>query len=133
MVFLDSNIPMYLIGAPHSNQMVAAGILQRLLTSGRKLVTDAEVFQEILHRYISINRPHAIQPAFTTLSGLCEEVFPIELSDVENAKNLVLAYPALSSRDAIHAALMTRNGITEIVSFDKGFDVLPNLTRIDSI
>ena len=31
------------------------------------LLTDAEVLQEILHRYVAINRRDAIQPAFDAL------------------------------------------------------------------
>jgi len=133
MVFLDSNVPMYLIGAPHPNQLTASGILQSLISRNRRLVCDAEVFQEILHRYTMIGRREAIQPAFSLLEGFCDEVFPVSLEDVQEAKNLVNAYPQLSSRDAIHAAIMAKNAITEIVSFDKGFDTLPGITRIAAL
>jgi hypothetical protein len=33
-------------------------------------VTDAEVLQEILHRYVAIDRRDAIQPAFDALLGV---------------------------------------------------------------
>jgi hypothetical protein len=33
-------------------------------------VTSAEVLQEILHRYVAINRRDAIQPAFDALPGV---------------------------------------------------------------
>lgn len=45
---------MYLIGAPHPNKDIATAIIERLAAQGEKLVTDAEVFQEILHRYNAI-------------------------------------------------------------------------------
>ena len=36
----------------------------------------------------------------------------------------------LSARDALHRAVMERNGIKLIMSFDVAFDNLPGLTRI---
>ncbi len=36
----------------------------------------------------------------------------------------------LSARDAIHAAIMNRFEITEILTFDHGFDLLPGVRRI---
>jgi hypothetical protein len=41
------------------------------------VATDAEVLQEILHRYSAIARSDAIQPAFEALLGVVDEVFPI--------------------------------------------------------
>jgi len=38
------------------------------------LVTNAEVLQEILHRYVAMNRRDAIQPAFDALTGVVDEV-----------------------------------------------------------
>jgi predicted nucleic acid-binding protein len=58
------------------------------------------------------------------------EVFPIELPDVERAKTVVLGHPALSARDAVHIAIMERQGISRIMSFDSGFDTYPGLERL---
>jgi predicted nucleic acid-binding protein len=45
---------MYLIGAAHPHKTDAQVILERLIAAGQRLVTDAEVLQEILHRYTAI-------------------------------------------------------------------------------
>jgi len=130
MVFLDANVPMYLVGADHPNRATCAAILQKLALEGRKLVTDAEVYQEILHRYVAIRRPEAIQPAFDILSQLVDEVFPLSLELVHVARGIVLGYPGLSARDAVHIATMQSKSISEVLSFDDGFDRMPGLTRI---
>jgi predicted nucleic acid-binding protein len=49
-----------------------------------------------------------------------DEVFPVTLGDVERAKNIVLGKRRLSARDALHAAVMGREGIEQIMSFDSG-------------
>ena len=129
MIFVDSNIPMYLVGAAHPNKDVSRRLLEQLVVEEERLVTDAEVFQEILHRYVAISRRDAIEPAFEALLGLVDAVLPIELADVQHARRL-LGTPALQSRDAIHAAIMQRHGISRVLSFDRAFDDIPGLTRL---
>ena len=130
MIFVDSNIPMYLVGASHPHKDDARRLLERFVAERTPLVTDAEVFQEILHRYVAIDRLDAVKPAFTLVLDLVDEVYPIELSDAERARDLVLGKRKLSARDAIHVAVMERNGIKRILSFDSGFDGISNLSRI---
>jgi predicted nucleic acid-binding protein len=67
VIFVDSNVPMYLVGASHPNKDRALTLLTRFVQSGERFVTDVEVFQEILHRYTAIQRPDAIDPAFAPL------------------------------------------------------------------
>jgi hypothetical protein len=130
VIFVDSNIPMYLAGSPHPHKADAQRLLEAALVSGERLVTDAEVLQEILHRYVAIGRREAIQPAFDGLLGVVDEVFPIAAADVERAKAIVLGNPRLSARDALHVAIMEREGIERIMTFDAGFDEVPGLVRL---
>ena len=55
MILVDSNIPMYLVGASHPHKADAQRLLEKLVSERQRLVTDAEVLQEILHRYVAIN------------------------------------------------------------------------------
>jgi hypothetical protein len=130
VIFVDSNIPMYLIGAPHPHKADAQRLLERCIAADERLVTDAEVLQEILHRYTTIDRRDAIGPAFEALLGVVDEVFPVELPDVERARTILMAAPRLSARDALHAGVMERRGLTAILTFDTGFDSRPGLRRI---
>ncbi len=130
MIFVDSNIPMYLVGAPHAHKTDAQRLLEKLVMDRERLVTDAEVLQEILHRYAAINHRNAIQPAFNALLGVVDEVLPVDRVVVERAKQLVLAYQRVSARDAVHLAVMQLNGIGRILSFDSGFEGFPGITRL---
>ena len=130
MIFVDSNIPMYLVGAPHPNKSTTQHLLERAIVSGERLVTDAEVLQEILHRYVAIERREAIQPAFDALLGVVDEVFPIELVDVERAKTVVHGTERLSARDAVHVAVMERYRVDGILTFDTAFDGVPGIERL---
>lgn len=130
MVFIDSNVPMYLIGASHPLKDRARLLIGELIRSKRRLVTSAEVMQELCHRYAAIGRLEFLQPAFDVLNGLVDHVFPITKEDVEASKALVLGYKNLSSRDALHVAVMKNLGILDLLSFDKDFDRFAWIRRI---
>jgi uncharacterized protein len=132
VILIDANVPMYLVGADHPNKVASLRMLERAVTHRERLVTDAEVFQEILHRYVAIGRRDAVQPAFDALNAIVDEVFPIDARLVERAKDLVLGYVQLSARDAIHVASMQVHGVSRIMSFDGGFDIIPAITRLRS-
>ena len=63
MILIDSNIPVYLVGGPHRHKSDAEQLLEKLASDRQRLVTDAEVLQEIMDRYVAINRREAISPA----------------------------------------------------------------------
>ncbi|MFN7921294.1 MAG: type II toxin-antitoxin system VapC family toxin [Bryobacteraceae bacterium] len=130
MIFVDSNIPMYLVGGEHPNKSRAGLIIEREIASGQVLVTDAEVFQEILHRYVSIDRREAIDPAFQVLLDLIDDVFAVDMSDVIRASQIAQRVKRISARDAIHVATMERHAVRSILSFDSDFDDWPSLHRI---
>ena len=121
---------MYLIGSPSPQKIDAQRLLERLVSERQRLVTDAEVLQEILHRYAAVNRRHDIQLAFDALLSVVDDVLPIELATAERAKQIVLGYHRLSARDAVHLAVMEQHRIERILTFDTGFDGFPGIMRL---
>jgi hypothetical protein len=130
VIFLDSNIPMYLVGAPHPHKEDARRLVAAAIADGERLVTDAEVLQEILHRYAALRRHEFIEPAFLALLGLVDEVFAIGRGEVERAKDVLLGSRHLSARDALHVAVMQTNRVARIMTFDSGFEGVPGITRL---
>ena len=130
MILVDSNIPMYLVGAAHPHKADAQRLIETLISNRQRLVTDAEVLQEILHRYVAIDRRDAIQAAFDAVLGIADEVLSIDRATVERAKEIVMGSQRLSARDAIHLAVMEGHGIEQILSFDSGFDGFPGISRL---
>jgi uncharacterized protein len=130
VILVDSIIPMYLVGSPHPHKIDAQRLLEKLISARERLVTDAEVLQEILHRYVAMNRRDAIQPAFDALLGVVDDVLSVDAGMVQRAKQIVLGYQQLSARHAVHLAVMEENGIRQILSFDSGFDAYPGISRL---
>jgi predicted nucleic acid-binding protein len=100
MIFVDSNIPMYLIGAAHPHKPQAQELLERAIAAQERLVTDVD------------------------------EVFAIDLLDVQRARDILLETKGLSARDSLHLAVMERHGVQRIMSFDTGFDDVPGIARL---
>jgi len=130
VIFVDSNIPMSLVGADHPLKARARQLAEDAVAAGEPLCTDAEVLQEILHRYRALNRPDMIDPAFSAVLGIVDVVYPIELRDVERARRVLRTSPERSARDAIHIAVMQARDVGRVMSFDRGFDGLPGIERI---
>jgi hypothetical protein len=130
MVFIDSNVAMYLIGAAHPNKVDAQRRLEGLVSTRTRLVTDAEALNEILHRYAAIDRRGYIQLAMDALLRVVDDVLAVDRDSMERAKQLVLQYPTLPVRVALHAAVMQQHGIDTLLSFDTAFERVPGLVRL---
>ena len=131
MTFVDSNVPMYLVGGPHPNKDRAAATVERLRQDGETFVTDVDVYQEIIHRYTSIRRFNAINEAFAWLNSIVSDVLSYDVADVYAARDIIADINGLSARDALHVAVMRRAGVNRIFSYDRGFDLCPGIIRIE--
>ena len=130
VIFVDANVPMYLVGGDHPNKTAVMGLLPVLTAAGEQFVTDVEVYQEILHRYHAAQRLEVVDAAFEALDYLVSSILVFERDDVLEAKDILDSGPGLSARDAIHLAVMRRAGVTRILSFDRGFDDYPKVERL---
>ena len=131
MIFIDSNVPMYLVGAPHPNKDRSVVVLTQLAREGERFVTNVEVYQEILHRYTAIQRPDAIDAAFESLDAIVDDTLSFDMSEVRAARDFVVSMDGISARDALHVSVMRKAGISRIFSFDRGFDACPGIDRLE--
>lgn len=120
MTFLDSNVFIYHVGGEHPLRAKAREFIADSLVQGIRLVSSAEVLQELLHVYIPPQRWTTLDAAFELANGCLDEVWPIEKGDVELARDLARLHPGLSSRDLIHLACCRRRHVDDLMTFDRG-------------
>ena len=130
MVFVDSNIPMYVAGRDHPLREPARRFLEGARGGRVDICTSTEVLQEILYRYTALKRRDLASAVYDLFVQLCPTVLPITLADTDRAKALVATLPSLSARDAIHAAVMLNHDIREIATFDEAFDLVKGIARV---
>ncbi len=132
VAFLDTNVPIYAAGRPHPLKEPCAQVLLLVAQHPRMFATDAEVLQELLHRYLALRFWTQGREAFRGFAELMRErVEAVQAIDVARAADLADAYPELGGRDLLHAAIMDRLQVRYIVSADAGFDRLPGVERLD--
>ena len=131
-VFIDANVPIYAAGREHLIKEPCARILMLAAEHPRSFVTDAEVLQELLHRYLASGRwalgREVLQAFAEVMHGRIE---PVYANDVDAAAKLADRHPDVSARDLVHAAVMERLGADRIISADTDFDRLLGVTRLD--
>ena len=130
-VFVDSNIPMYVAGAEHPNKGPATRFLELAADREFDLCTSTEVLQEILFRYTVLGRPELADRVYDLFVALIPEIFEVTLADTDLAKKILLSTPGLSARDAVHAGVMINRDVTAIATFDRGFDRIEGVTRVE--
>lgn len=126
MIFVDSNAPMYLVGAPHPNRDSLVRFLRE--HASESYVSSAEVYQEIIHRGVALDRRAMITAGFELLDELVDRVFPITRGDAERAREIAEAQRRLSARDCLHLAVMEAQGIDRVLSFDRDLALWPGVT-----
>jgi len=130
--FIDTNVPIYAAGRPHPLKEPCSQLLLLAAEYPQAFVTDAEVLQELLHRYLALRLWPQGRDAFQWFSVLMQNrIESIRATDVEHAADLADAYPELGGRDLLHTAVMQRLGVCRIVSADRGFDRIPAVTRLE--
>lgn len=95
--------------------------------------TSVEVIQEILHRFLSIRDPKTGRDLAKRTMDTFAPVLPVTHALMRRVPDLAKRYPALAARDLVHVATCVHEGITEIISTDRGFDQVAELQRIDPI
>jgi predicted nucleic acid-binding protein len=130
MVFIDSNLPMYVAGREHPLREPSRRFLQSVARGELDACTSTEVLQEILYRYSALKRLDLARQVYDLFVQVCPMVLPVTLADTDRARDLLVARPESGARDAIHAAVMLNNDVTRIATFDEGFDGIDGITRI---
>ncbi len=132
VAFVDTNVPIYAAGRAHPLKEPCGQILLLVAEHPEAFLTNAEVLQELLHRYLALKLwPQGREVLFRFGELMSGRVEAVQVSDVERAATLADDHQELGSRDLLHAATMQRLGIRLIISADAGFDTLQEVERLD--
>ncbi|MCB1033551.1 MAG: type II toxin-antitoxin system VapC family toxin [Acidobacteria bacterium] len=129
MILVDSNILMYAAGAEHPHKAPCVALLDRIAAGEIDAAIDAEVLQEILHRYRAIRRWEEGSQLYRLVRSIFTIVLPITAAVVDEARDLLERHSHLMARDALHAAIARRETGGEIYSFDLDFDSVEGIVR----
>jgi uncharacterized protein len=130
VILVDSNILMYAAGAEHPNKPEAVAFLEQAARGQIDAAVDAEVLQEVMHRYRSLRRWKDGRRVYALTRDIFPHVVPITSKIVDRAKELMEEDGSLSARDAVHAAVVLTHEMKGICTFDRDFERIPGCSRI---
>ena len=121
MIFVDTNVIMYAVGREHPLRKPAQKFFETAVESKAesKLVTSAEVLQELLHAYLPVQRMQTLDSALQLVDALIQDVWAVDPADVALARELVDAHPSLGARDLLHLACCKRRDVKRIKTYDR--------------
>lgn len=119
MIFVDSNVFIYAVGRSHPLKMEAQKFFLDAGKKGARLVTSAEVLQELLHVYLPVERIETLDAAMALATQGVDQVIPIDVTAVLHARNLADHFPGLTARDLLHLSVCKINKIKGMKTFDR--------------
>jgi len=131
LIYLDSNFFLFSLFDQTIKGENARKLAQKIIDGGgEKAITSALTFDEVMWIVLKNKRKEALRSTIESIYGMpnlsvkgVSESMPLEALALMEQFNL-------KPRDAFHAAVMKREGITEIASDDPDFDRVKWLKRI---
>ena len=123
MIFIDSNVFIFAVGRSHPLREEAQTVFLESREKGTRLVTSAEVLQELLHVYLPVGRIETLDAALQLATKGVDHVIPITAGEVLFARNLADRYPGLSARDLLHLSVCRIHKVRGIKTFDRDLQV----------
>lgn len=134
MFYIDSNIFIYPVIYDEdaiSESKNCKSFLLKIASGGVEAYTSVITWDEvtwIVRRILGVEASVALGSKFLRFPNL--KILGIRKTTILKAQEVMEKY-GLRPRDAIHAATAIENKITTIVSYDRGFDSVSGLKRIE--
>lgn len=87
--------------------------------NGKRLVTSAEVLQELLHVYLPVERMETLDAALELATKGVDHIISIDTAAVLHARNLVDKFPGLTARDLLHLSVCQLHKIKDLKTYDR--------------
>jgi predicted nucleic acid-binding protein len=131
VILIDANVIMYAAGAEHPNKRPCAEVVDLAAQGQLDAALDAEVLQEVLHRYRAIRRWADGRRVYDLARMVFPLVLPVTAEILDRARRLLDLHEGIMARDALHAAVVLVEDLEGICSCERDFDRLPEIRRLD--
>lgn len=135
MYLVDSGVWIGAANPKDAHHREATSVLKSILSGelGKAIITDL-IFSEVV-TYIrnKIGRSQSVEAAKMLIDSERIEIVHIDENMFNAAFFMFERYPALSFADAASVAVMKDRGVNQLVSFDKGFNGVREIVRLETL
>jgi predicted nucleic acid-binding protein len=131
VILIDASIFMYAAGGDHPHKAPSVTLLRRVARGEVEAAIDAEVLQEILHRYRTIQRWEEGREVYALARRIVPLVVAITGEILERARELLDGDARLGARDALHAAVVLNRSMVGVCSYDRDLDRIAGVRRFE--
>ena len=128
--YLDSNIFFFAKIMDGVFGKSASAILRKIASKELEATTSVLVPLEVANAMRKYGLAMEVPEEVRAIFSLGIEIYPIDSTDAREAAE-IYGEVGISPSDCLHAALMRKNGVREIISADKDFDKITWLKRMD--
>jgi uncharacterized protein len=129
VILVDTHVIMYAAGAEHPHKRPSVALLERVARGEIEATIDAEVLQEILHRYRAMGRWEDGGRVYDLARQLFRNVVPVTAEVLDRARRILDTDRRIMARDALHAAVVMVEGLEAVCSWDRDFDRIKGIVR----
>lgn len=131
MILVDSNVFMYAAGREHPHKEPSRDWLERAARGEVEAGMDAEVLQEILHRYRQGGRWEDGRTVYDLARRSIPAVLAVTAEVMDLAREILDRTDGIPARDALHAAACRFYGAEAVCSWDRHYDAIDGIRRIE--
>jgi predicted nucleic acid-binding protein len=129
-VFLDANIFIHAYNSKDAKGQACSALLRSVSSCSQRATTSWLVLNEVAYYYLKSGRlPSALQFWETATLNPGLQILPIDAQVGRHALHFLRM--GLAPSDAFHAAAMKANSIQVLCSYDKGFDKIEGIRRVE--
>ena len=128
--FIDSNVFFYAKIFDREYGDACAKILDKIVKGELEVITSTLIAIELANALRKFGLGNEVKEVIDAVFSLDIRVFEVDSLDVRNAARIYDEF-RISPYDCVHAAVMRKAGIVDIISADKDFDKIDWIKRRD--
>ena len=132
MMYVDSNIFFYAKIMDKKYGKACAKIVEEIAEGKIKVSISPLVILEVANALRKFGFTDEIKEVADAILSLDIQILPLDEIIIRMTVE-IFERAKISPYDCVHAAIMKRYGIKEILSADKEFDKVPNIKRLDPL
>ncbi len=128
--YIDSNVFFYAKIRDRTYGETCSNVLRKIMAGEFQAAVCSLVPIEVANALVKYGLQREVVEEVRAICSLINEVYAIDIADVQEAAE-IYRMVTISPYDCLHAAVMKKYGLKDIISADRDFDKVDWIKRLD--